>query len=141
VAGLGFGLAIAPVNAVLLAATDAAVHGLASALVVLARTVGMLVGLSALTAIALRVFFARQERVGTPFTLCPDNPQDCPAYVDATRASVIVELQVIFAGAALTAAVAAVLSAVLLTAPRHPPGPGRATAAGGARAAGRQGGA
>ena len=49
VAGFGFGLAVAPVNAVLLASTAAAVHGLASALAVLARTVGMLVGLSVLT--------------------------------------------------------------------------------------------
>jgi hypothetical protein len=89
----------------------------------------MLVGLSALTAVALRVFFARQEQVGTPFTLCPDNPQNCPAYVEATRASVIVELQVIFAGAALTAAVAAVLSAVLLTAPGRPPAEGRSASA------------
>jgi MFS family permease len=118
-AGLGFGLAVAPVNAVLLAATPAAVHGLASALAVLARTVGMLVGLSALTAVGLRVFFARQEQVGSPFTLCPQNPADCPAYVAATQASVLGELHAIFAGAAGTAAVAAVLCLILLR--RRPP--------------------
>lgn len=120
VAGLGFGLAVAPVTAVLLAVTPAAVHGLASALVVLARTVGMLVGLSALTAIGLRVFAERQAAIGTPFDLCPDSPADCPAYTDATLAALVAEQQVIFAGAAVCAAAAALAALVLLALPRGP---------------------
>ena len=77
-AGLGFGLAVAPLNAVLLAVTEAPAHGIASALAVLARTMGMLVGLSVLTAVGLRVFEARQAGIATPFTLCPSSPEVVP---------------------------------------------------------------
>lgn len=112
--GLGFGLAIAPVNVALLAATRPAVHGVASALVVVARTVGMLVGLSALTAVGLRVFYAEQRAIGTPLTLCPTSPGDCPVYEAATRAAVITELQAIFWGAGACALVAAVLALAVL---------------------------
>src|SRR5690349_15394499 len=83
-AGLGFGLAIAPVNAVLLAVTGSEVHGSASALAVVARTVGMLVGLSLLTAVALRRFTEAVAAIGSPVRLCPQTPADCPAYDRAT---------------------------------------------------------
>lgn len=59
--GLGFGLALAPVNAALLASTRDEVHGIAAAFVVVARMVGMLVGISALTTIGLRRFHAARE--------------------------------------------------------------------------------
>lgn len=114
VTGLGFGLAVAPVNVALLAGTSAEVHGVASALGVVARTMGMLLGLSVLTAIGLRVFYAQQARIGTPLTLCPDSPGDCPAYELATRAALLDELSAVFWGAGACAAVAAVLALVLL---------------------------
>jgi MFS family permease len=113
-AGLGFGLAIAPVNAVLLAVTGADVHGSASALAVVARTVGMLAGLSLLTAVALRRFTAEVEGIGTPFSLCPDTPADCPAYDAATDAAILGQLHTVFAGAAVAAGLAAVAALVLL---------------------------
>ena len=122
-AGLGFGLAIAPVTAALLAATEAAVHGEASALVVVARMVGMLAGLSVLTAVGLRVFYREQQRIGTVLQVCPKTPTHCPAYTRATHAALLSELHAIFAGAALCCALAAVLCLILLsrrTADRRP---------------------
>ncbi|MGY1914098.1 MFS transporter [Blastococcus sp. SYSU DS0973] len=113
-AGLGFGLAIAPVNAVLLAVTPGAVHGSAGALAVVARTVGMLAGLSLLTAVALRRFSAEVAAIGTPMELCPTSPADCAAYDAATDAALLTQLHTVFAGAAIAAGLAAVLAVVLL---------------------------
>ncbi|SFE37402.1 Major Facilitator Superfamily protein [Blastococcus tunisiensis] len=119
-AGLGFGLAIAPVNAVLLGVTRAEVHGSASALAVVARTVGMLTGLSLLTAVALRRFTAEVDAIGSPFELCPDTPADCAAFDAATDAALLTQLHTVFAGAAVAAGLAAVAALVLLRDERHP---------------------
>ncbi|WP_240619652.1 MFS transporter [Blastococcus sp. TF02-8] len=113
-AGLGFGLAIAPVNTVLLAVTRPEVHGSAGALAVVARTVGMLTGLSLLTAVALRRFTAEVAAIGTPMQVCPSSPADCPAYDAATEAALLTQLHTVFAGAAIAAAAAAVAAVVLL---------------------------
>jgi hypothetical protein len=116
VCGLGFGLAIAPVNVAILGAVKPGMHALASALAVVARTVGMLAGLSALTAIALHRFYLAQARIGSPLTLCPKHPASCPAYDNATTRALLTELHTIFAGAAACAALAGVLALVLLRA-------------------------
>jgi MFS family permease len=113
-AGLGFGLAIAPVNAVLLAVTGSDVHGSASALAVVARTVGMLAGLSLLTAVALRRFTVEVDAIGSPFALCPQTPTDCAAYDAAMDAAILTQLHTVFAGAAVAAALAAVAALALL---------------------------
>ncbi|MBA2697291.1 MAG: MFS transporter [Nocardioidaceae bacterium] len=112
-AGLGFGLAIAPVNAALLAATRADVHGIASALVVVARMVGMLVGISALTTIGLRRFYAVSARQPSIDDVCHSS-RVCPAYVDVLKEAGIAQIHAIFWGAAVCAVVAAVLSLALL---------------------------
>ena len=69
VCGLGFGIVIAPLAATVLQLTRAQHHGLASSLVVLARVMGMLVGLSALTAFGL---FRFRQILGTPQLTEPD---------------------------------------------------------------------
>jgi MFS family permease len=116
-AGLGFGLAIAPVNVAILGAVAPTFHASASALAVVARTVGMLAGLSALTAIALHRFYQAQARIGSPLTICPkSDPTSCPAYENATTRAVLSELHTIFAGAAVCTALAGVLAVWLLRA-------------------------
>ncbi len=111
--GLGFGLAIAPVNAALLAATRSEVHGIASALLIVARMVGMLVGISALTTIGLRRFYAVAADVPSIQQVCGSD-RICDAYVDALREAGIAQIHAIFWGAAVAALLAAVASAVLL---------------------------
>jgi len=67
--GLGFGIVVAPLAARVLELIQAEHHGLASSLVVLARTMGMLIGLSALTAFGLYRF---KQILGTPQLTDPD---------------------------------------------------------------------
>jgi MFS family permease len=121
VCGFGFGLAIAPVNAAILGAVRPQWHGLASALAVVARMVGMLVGLSVLTAVGLRTFYQRQARIGSPVTLCPGHPANCPAYDTAAQHAVIAELHTVFLGAAVSAFLAAALALVTLERLRRRP--------------------
>jgi MFS family permease len=116
VTGLGFGLAIAPVNAALLATTPASVHGRAAALLVVARTIGKLVGLSALTALGLRAFYRAQADVESPGVLCPEDPLNCPPYAEAVQETLLAQVHASLEGAAACAALAAVLAVLLLRA-------------------------
>jgi MFS family permease len=113
-AGLGFGLAIAPVNAVLLAHTADAVHGVTSALLIVARMVGMLLGISALTTIGLRAFYDASDRIPPVAEVCGAGSTLCQAYRDAVRDAGIAQLHAVFVGAAVCALLAAVLAVVLL---------------------------
>jgi MFS family permease len=112
--GLGFGLAIAPVNASMLASVREQMHGLASALVVVARMIGMLVGISILTAVSLHIFYTTATSFPLPSVLCPTSPLNCPAYERDVTAAIVTELRAVFLGAGLCAALAAVLAAAML---------------------------
>ena len=115
-AGLGFGLALAPVNAALLATTADAVHGVASALLVVARMVGMLVGISVLTAVGLRRYYAVTTDLPAPGDVCETGTQ-CAAYTLLLKEAGLAQLQTVFAGAAVCAAAAGVIAA---NRTRHP---------------------
>ncbi len=110
--GLGFGLALAPVNAALLACTDDAVHGVTSALLVVSRMVGMLVGISALTTLGLRRYYSVSADFPAPTEVC-DGKSRCDAYSDLLQGAGVEQLHAIFLGAAGCALAAAVLALVL----------------------------
>jgi len=111
--GLGFGLAIAPVNAALLNHTDDDVHGVASGMLIVSRMVGMLVGISALTTVGLRAFYKASAAIPPIQELC-GAPVACPAYRDAIRDAGIAQLHAVFVGAAVCAALAAMSALILL---------------------------
>jgi MFS family permease len=100
-AGLGVGLAIAPVNDAALADARDDGHGTVSSLVVVARMVGMVVGLALLTSLGLRRF---HQEVAT----LPD-PSDTDAMLDAA----VVQVQTVLTGAGVAAAVAALVALLL----------------------------
>ena len=112
-AGFGFGLSLAPINDALLASTAAATHGVASAFVVVARMVGMLVGISVLTTLGLRLYYATVDGLPAPADVCPGGGS-CAAYTDLLRAAGLVQLHTVFYGAAVASALAGGLALVLL---------------------------
>lgn len=96
--GAGVGLTLAPINNTVLAGTPRELHGTASALVVVARMVGMVVGLALLTGIGLHAYY--REVAALP------DPTDPEALIEAG----LVEVHAVFAGAAVAAALGAVLA-------------------------------
>lgn len=112
ICGFGFGLALAPVNAAVLAFTDASLHGLSSALVVVARMVGMLVGISTLTAIGLRRYYAVQGSFPSVREVC-DGASRCSEFTLLLKEAGIAQETTVFAGAAFLSVLAAVLAIVM----------------------------
>lgn len=98
VVGLGVGLAIAPVNNAALADAPPDGHGVASSLVVVARMVGMVVGLALLTSIGLNRYFEAARHL-------PD-PLDTEALIGAA----IIQVQTVFLGGAVAALLGAVVA-------------------------------
>lgn len=109
--GLGFGIVIAPLTAAVLALTRGESHGLATSLVVLARTMGMLVALSALTAFGLYRF---RQILGTPVLTDPDLRARVNHLARLVAAAFLQEYQEIFRIAATLCLVAALISVFAL---------------------------
>jgi MFS family permease len=109
VCGFGFGLALAPVNAAVLAHTDPGVHGLSSAMVVVARMVGMLVGISALTTIGLRRYYAEQDALPTVTEVCGE-PKICKDFRHLQKLAGVAQEQTVFLGAVFCALAAGIIA-------------------------------
>jgi MFS family permease len=117
-AGLGFGLVIAPLAAAVLDVARASRHGLAASLVVMVRTLGMLVGLSALSAYGVHRFY-QLFNSGPPLRLIPGSPDFAAqkAAFDARVTSALVaEYHGIFVIAAALCAVAGLIAVLSLSA-------------------------
>jgi MFS family permease len=99
--GLGLGLPIAPVNAAALSSARSDAHGVVSSLVVLARMVGMVVGLGLLTAIGLYRYYRTVAAL-------PDQSDTA-----ALAAAGVVQVQTVFLGGAMAAFVAAAIALAL----------------------------
>jgi MFS family permease len=118
--GLGFGLVIAPLTAAVLDLTDPGQHGLASSLVVLARTLGMVIGLAALTAFGLSRFqriFA--ERNCDSISSTGGLRAQLTAFETCVRGALLQEYREVFLVAAAICLLGALVALVTLGASRE----------------------
>jgi len=118
--GLGFGIVIAPLAAAVLDVARAERHGLAASMVVLVRTLGMLVGLSALTAFGLHRFYDLFNQ-GPLLRLIPGSPDfeaQKAAFNARVTSALVAEYHGIFLIAAGLCAVAALVALLTLSARR-----------------------
>jgi MFS family permease len=116
VAGLGLGLVVAPLASVVLASSAAEDHGAASAGVVAARMVGMLVGIGALAAWGLHRFRVLTAHLQQPLLTTNAGPafdQAMAAYEQSVRLALHTEYAEIFRITAAVCALAAICAAGL----------------------------
>ncbi len=88
-------------------------HGITSALLVVSRMVGMLVGISALTTIGLRRYYSVQVDLPAPTEVCRTGTQ-CKAYTALLKEAGLAQLQTVFVGAAVCAVVAGLVALLVL---------------------------
>jgi MFS family permease len=122
-AGLGLGLVIAPLAAAVLRVVPAASHGIAAAAVVVARMIGMLLGVAALSAWGLFRFHQLTADLVPPLPVGMTEAEfhrASAAYTEAVQAALRTEYAEIFAITAGVCVLGALVSLAL---------PGRATPA------------
>ncbi|TMR98117.1 MFS transporter, partial [Nonomuraea basaltis] len=119
VAGLGLGLVIAPVSAAVLRVSPAAQHGVASAAVVVARMMGMLIGIAAVSAWGFYRFQSLTAHLDTPLPFGVDAEtytRQLADYTAKVQAALHVEYTEMFLA---TAFICLLGTAVALLMPRH----------------------